>query len=150
GTVFTNYGRCPYRTGTASIQAPRSTRTPVGQQCHLRISEDFDLAHNTVTTTIPPRATAFRTQGVAADAKRVRVFERLSRSIQRICHVRVDTGDAVFPGTCSHTAGNRFVVSKRFVGSWIDTADGEVVHGAGGRSGDALRHGLSESAEQNV
>ena len=61
--------------------------------------------------------------------------------------------DSTHPSFCrprAHAAGDGFVVSERLAGARIHAANGEIVHGAGGRRGNSIRHGLRHRAQQDI
>ena len=53
-------------------------------------------------------------QRILSYPQRVRIFQRLCRSVQRIRHVGVHTGNPGLAGPCAHSAGDSLVVGERF------------------------------------
>ena len=66
------------------------------------------------------RARAIR---ITPHAKRIRIFERLHRSVQRISHMRMRPRNAVTYGACPGSARHCFVVRVRLPVPWIEPED---------------------------
>src|ERR1700730_8596209 len=62
----------------------------------------------------------------------------------------MDPGDSVFGRARAHATGNGFVIGKGLARAWIDAADGEVVHGAGGGGRDAVGNRLRQRFQKRV
>src|SRR4051812_31700477 len=64
--------------------------------------------------------------------------------------MRVNARNAGLAATRAHSPGNGFVEGEGTAGTRVDTSDGEIVHGAGSRGGNAIGDGLRERAQQHV
>src|SRR4029077_3019522 len=96
------------------------------------------------------RASTFGAKRTLPEANRVGVFERLGGGVEGVGHVGVDTRDSVFGRTRAHTTGDGLVIGEGLAGAWIDAAEGEVVHGAGGRGWDAVGNRLRQRFQKYV
>src|SRR5260370_9479406 len=81
---------------------------------------------------------------------RVGVFASRGGGIQRVGHVSMDPGDSVFGRARAYATGDGFVIGKGLTRAWIDAADGEVVHGAGGGGRDAVGNRLRQRFQKHV
>ncbi len=82
--------------------------------------------------------------------RRVGIFQRLRRRVQRIRHVSMYSRDTGFGGTSAHPAGDSFVVGKGLAGTRIDSADSEIVHCPRRCRGNPIRNRLRQRPQQNV
>src|SRR5689334_23738689 len=67
---------------------------PIRQQGDFSIALHLDLAHDTVAATVLAFSAAIRTQRILGHAQGISVLQRLGRSVERIRHVGVNSGDA--------------------------------------------------------
>src|SRR4030088_2592403 len=99
---------------------------------------------------MPSLASGSLADAVLTHAQRVRVLERLSRRIQTVRHVRVGRIHPVKLGSRAHAASNGFVVRKFGAGPRINSADGEIVHGALAGRGNAFGKSAGEGFEDGI
>src|SRR6202521_3127506 len=131
-------------------QAVWSAGTPVGEQRDLGIGQDFDFTDDPVATGMEACASTFGAVGIPPEPNRISVFERLGGGVEGVRHVGVDAGDSVFSRARAHATGDGFVIGEGLARAGIDSADGEVVHGAGGRGRDAVGNRLRQRFQKDV
>src|ERR1700691_629379 len=84
---------------------------------------------------------------VTPNPQRIGILQRLCRSVQRVCHVRMNAGDSRLAWTRAHSASDRLIVSKGPAGTGIDSPDVEIVHGSRGCRGNVLGNSLGKGTQ---
>src|SRR6202140_5812033 len=95
-------------------------------------------------------ASTFGAKRILPEANWIGAFESLGGGVEGVGHMGVDAGDSVFSTARAHATGDGFVIGKGLARAWIDAADGEVVHGAGGGGRDAVGNRLRQRFQKHV
>src|SRR5581483_10791713 len=134
----------------AAGQPIGSALSPIAEERDIGVGENFDLTNDPVPTSVLAVAAGSSLERISPDAQRIRVFQRFCGCVEGIGHVGVHSGNAFLCRTRSHAARNSFVICERLHGPRRDSADREVVHGAGSGSGNLCWYGVRKSLQQYV
>src|ERR1700757_1145893 len=121
----------------ATLQAVRPKFPALCEQRHLGISMYLDFPDQSAPAWELSGAARSVAVSVLSKPQGVGVFEGFDRSIERVGHVSLDTGDGVHAGTRPHTARRCLVVGEWFAGARIDAPDSQIAHRAGAGCGDS-------------
>src|SRR5580692_10935870 len=101
--------------GLAAGQTVGLRFSSVAEKCDLGIGEQLNLPHQPVSAAKLSCAARTVTIAIGAHAKRIGIFERFDRCVQRVSHMAVNSGDTVHSRPCPHAARGRLVVSEGFI-----------------------------------
>src|SRR6202034_513807 len=73
--------RSPRRARRTALKTPRPEFPSLRQQCHLRRSQQLNLADQSVAAAKLPRASRSRSISVPPNPKRIRILERFNRRV---------------------------------------------------------------------
>src|ERR1700756_1814993 len=88
----------------ATLQAVGPKFPALCEQRHLGVSKYLDFTDQSVAASELSGAARSVAVSVLSNPQGVGVFEGFDRSIERVGHVSLDTGDAVHAGTRPHTS----------------------------------------------
>ncbi|GAP63692.1 hypothetical protein ARMA_2115 [Ardenticatena maritima] len=133
----------------ATLQPPRRTHTPLGQQGNGCFGEQFILANQPIPAMIEPTPAAATPNGVAHHAEGVGAFQRFNRRVACVGHVGMHGGQPIGGWRSTHAARQRLVVGEgRTIGS--DAANRDVVHRALRGGGNTVGQGLRQRPQHNI
>src|SRR4051794_23179035 len=122
----------------------RLRRAPVGQDRSFAVCEHLELADDPLTPAVCAGTARLPGAFEAEYTQRVLHLDRLGGRVERVGHVALHRGRAVAVRAGAAAAADGLVVGP------VGRPQGDTAHRAATGSGDAIRKGFSEGAEDDV